>query len=388
MENEQIFRIAEIIARHIQGQASLKDGMLLDEWKSADREHRRLLEKFSQYEFWESKQIAEYLCAKEKAYRQFCVRRQLFLRRKKIRMYTYRAMAAVVILLVGFCGFLSYRPEVNTGSVSGTAFLPAGESRAVLTLADGQKVYLGKQAADTLLQNGEIVANNSEACLRYNASALVAESLAYNRLEVPRKGEYMLVLTDGTKVWLNSESQLRYPVNFTGNERRVFLKGEAYFEVSYNEKSPFIVVAGSSAIQVLGTSFNVRAYADEGYSYTTLVEGSVRLSTGKQAIVLKPDEQGISTVSGQLDKRTVDVKLYTGWREGRFVFENQSLEEMMQTLSRWYDVNVFFTGEKVKKAMFTGNLKRYDDFDKIADMLELTGVAHFEIEGNTVIVSE
>ena len=211
----------------------------------------------------------------------------------------------------------------------------------------------------------------------------------YNQLDIPRKGEYRLVLADGTRVWLNSESSLKYPVAFQGNERKVYLEGEAYFEVSKDEHKPFTVVTGESSIRVLGTSFNVRAYADEAQLCATLVEGKVRLSHAQQSLILSPDEQGVVTLaSGKLEKRKVDASLYTVWKDGRFVFENQTLEEIMNTLSRWYDVKVFYTNEQVKQAMFNGNLKRYDDFDQIVKMLELTGVAHFKINGETIIISE
>lgn len=133
----------------------------------------------------------------------------------------------------------------------------------------------------------------------------------------------------------------------------------------------------------------LRAYADEEQLYATLVEGTVRLSHAQQSLILYPDEQGVITfVSRKLEKRKVDANLYTAWKDGRFIFENQTLEEIMNTLGRWYDVKVFYSNEQVKQAVFNGNLKRYDNFDQIVKMLELTGVAHFKINGETIIISE
>lgn len=386
MDQEKIFHIAGIISKYVHGDLTLQEQEELNNWKSESPEHSHLFEEFSHYEFLEKKQVAERLCAKERAWQQFCERRRTTLSRKKVRMYWIRSVAAV--LLIGVSALMFYRQSVDPETSFTAQELTAGGSRAVLTLADGQKINLGGQSADTLLEKDGALLNTSANCIEYNPLTGNRTEMVYNCLEVPRKGEYMLVLSDGSKVWLNSESQLKYPASFQGKERRVFLKGEAYFEVCRNERMPFIVVTGKSAVQVLGTSFNIRAYADEKYSYTTLVDGSVRVSAGTQSLVLKPNEQGIVNASGRLDKREVDVDLYTAWKKGRFVFENQTLEEMMNTLSRWYDIDVFFTTERVKEAMFTGNLKRYDDFDKIVKMLELTGVAHFKIEGNTVVISE
>ncbi len=386
MDQERIFHIAGIISKYVHGDLTLQEQEELENWKSQSPEHSRLFEEFSRYEFLERKQVAERLCARERAWQQFCERRRVTLRRKKVRMYWIRSVAAV--LLIGVTVLMFYRRSESPETSFIAQSLTAGESRAILTLADGQKINLGKQSADTLLEKDGALLNTSANCIAYNPLTGDRTEIMYNCLDVPRKGEYMLVLSDGSKVWLNSESQLRYPASFQGKERRVFLKGEAYFEVCRNEEMPFIVVTGKSAVQVLGTSFNIRAYTDEKYSYTTLVDGSVRVSAGTQSMVLEPAEQGRVSVSGSLDKRKVDVNLYTAWKKGRFVFENQTLEEMMNTLSRWYDVNVFFTTERVKEAMFTGNLKRYDDFDKIVEMLELTGVAHFKIDGNAVVISE
>lgn len=388
MDHGNVYHIAEIISKYIKGNLTSGEQEELEDWRESSADHQKLLDEFSHFAFLEKKQIAKYLCGKEKAYQQFCLRQQAFLHRKK-RYIWYRSIAALVVLSIGLTAVLYYRPEHLKEPIVVQQFLSAGESRAVLTLADGQKMYLGTQMADTLVRQAGVVMNTAAGCVKYQEIVAEPESVRYHQLDIPRKGEYKLVLSDGTRVWLNSETQLRYPVRFQGTERRVYLEGEAYFEVEKDEKMPFVVVAGQSAVQVLGTSFNIRGYTGEPYIYTTLVEGSVKLSCGRSSLLLKPDEQGtVDSQSGKLDKRRVDVRLYVSWRDGRFVFENQTLEEIMNTLGRWYDVNVFFTSEQVKKALFIGNLKRYDDFDKIVKMLELTGVAHFEIKGNTIVISE
>ena len=389
MSCEKIFHIAEIIAKYVQGSLTSLEEKELEDWKSGSPEHQRLLEDFVRYQFLERKQIAERLCGKEKAYQQFCSRQKEFLHRKKIRIRWYGGIAAAVVCLFAFTGIFLYEQTENSVVETTDALLAAGGSKAVLTLADGRKMKLGREIPDTLIQDGEVVLNASGDCIAYDRHPNETAQLVYNQLDIPRKGEYMLVLSDGTKVWLNAETRLKYPVRFQGNERRVFLTGEAYFEVKPDQRMPFIVETEKSSVLVLGTSFNVRAYRDETFAYTTLIQGSVQLSAGNSSVVLKPDEQGVvDAATGQISKHVVDGALYAAWKEGRFVFENQTLEEIMRTLGRWYDVEVFYANEQVKEAMFNGNLKRYDDFNQIVKMLEMTGVAHFKIQGNTIVVSE
>lgn len=187
----------------------------------------------------------------------------------------------------------------------------------------------------------------------------------YNTLEVPRGGEYDLVLEDGTRVWLNADSRLKYPVVFPGSERRVMLEGEAYFEVARDTNRPFLVETGVQSLRVLGTAFNVCAYPDEPDIYTTLVHGSVALSTGGQGheCVLVPGEQAVCHVhNGSFTVGKVDVSQVAAWKKGLFVFENQNLEQIMLKLARWYNVTVFFRNEAAKTIEFRGNLPKYSNF--------------------------
>ena len=215
------------------------------------------------------------------------------------------------------------------------------------------------------------------------------EELLYNSLSIPRKGEFVLILSDGTKIWLNSESEVEYPIVFPSGERRIRLQGEAYFQVASDKSSPFIIEMGKVQVQVLGTSFNLRAYQDEEMIQTTLVEGRVCMFTGKKRILLYPNEQGaIELKTGNLVKKQVDVQAYIGWKNGRFIFERQTLEDIMRTLSRWYDVQVVFQSEKARHIEFTGNLRRYDDFGQIVSMLALACPAKFNVSGTTIYIAE
>lgn len=388
MKDWNIYDLAEIIAAYIQGKLTDQQRITLEHWLSETPGRQKLLDKFSHNTFLDKKLIAERLSGKNKAYQSFLLRRHAY-KTKRRRILWLSSVAALMVLGLGISGIFLFQKENQPEHWVNEPLLSAGESRAILTFADGRRMSLDKEMKDTLLIYEGGVLNASNGRIEYKKGDQQASKTDYNQIDIPRKGEYALILSDGTKVWLNSESSFKYPVAFQGKERRVYLQGEAFFEVSKNEKMPFIVQTGQSAVQVLGTSFNVRAYADEQVIYTTLVEGSVRLSAGDAGLTLQPEEQGLIDLhSGEIRKRKVDVTLYTSWKEGRFVFEDQTLEEIMNTLSRWYDIHVIFANEQVKGAMFRGNLKRYDDFDQIVKMLELTGVAHFKIDGNTITISE
>ena len=206
----------------------------------------------------------------------------------------------------------------------------------------------------------------------------------YNKVEIPRGGEYALVLSDGTKVHLNSMSSLRFPVAFTTGKREVELQGEAYFEVSKTGQ-PFIVNANGMQVEVLGTTFNISAYPDEEYQ-TTLVNGSVKVSAEKgESLILKPSQQAtIALGSNSIQVRTVDTSFYTSWVKGKINFKDQRLEDIMKTLSRWYDMNVVYENEKLKNIRFGCNLNRYEEITPFVKLLEKTEEVHVKIEGNTI----
>ncbi len=210
-----------------------------------------------------------------------------------------------------------------------------------------------------------------------------------NILRVPKGGEFKLQLADGTRVYLNSATKLKYPVAFEGEERRVYLEGEAYFEVAKDAERPFFVVTDEMTARVYGTEFNVNTSSEDGVR-TVLVEGKVGVTVrgSEREYVLKPSEMAFyDRGSGKVDVREVDTDLYTLWRKGMFVFERESLESIMETLSAWYDVEVFFQSESAKRLHFSGHMKRYEQIDEILHAItDATGVV-FTINGKTVCVS-
>ena len=214
----------------------------------------------------------------------------------------------------------------------------------------------------------------------------LSQDIVYNKLSVPKGGEYRIELEDGTKVWINSASRLRYPVVFSGDTREVYLEGEAYFEVRRDSSRPFIVHAGDQRVTVLGTSFGMTCYANEVNDYTTLVSGKVKveLQQGKQAFVLKPGTQvEYNKESGMVRERRVDVAEFVAWKEGKYVFKQKRI---LSTLSRWYDFEVFYQNSEMKEVLFSGELRRFDDFNYLLQLIERTSDVKFIIDKKVVQV--
>lgn len=266
-----------------------------------------------------------------------------------------------------------------------------GGNKATLTLGDGSVMEL-----DTL-RNGALAAQGATQIIKYNGAQLAYNSapegevprpFTYNTISTPRGGQYQVVLPDGTKVWLNASSSLRFPTAFVSNERKVELHGEAYFKVAQRANQPFFVQVDGMQVQVLGTEFNVMAYDNEQWVKTSLLKGAVKVSSGSNTTpVMKPGQQARLTGAGNLlvsnDPFIEDV---AAWKEGMFVFNNEALDGIMRQLSRWYNVEVDFTSNGLKKKLFTGQIARNENLSEVLKMLELTDAVHFRIENATVAV--
>jgi transmembrane sensor len=264
------------------------------------------------------------------------------------------------------------------------------KNRAMITLADGSTVYLDSAANGTLFMQGNIsVTKTADGKLVYTTANGVEtpSGLVMNTLSNPRGSKVIdMTLSDGSHVWLNAGSSVTYAVAFVGNERKVNITGEAYFEVADDKTKPFIVRKGETSVQVLGTHFNVNAYDDEDAIRVTLLEGSVRVSNNTGAAIIKPGQQSIvtnhqqPTISNQIDLGEV-----MAWKNGMFQFENTSIEDIMKQVARWYDVNVVFEAE-IKDGL-NGTIPRNVSATNLFKILELTGKVHFRIEGKNVVVT-
>ena len=296
----------------------------------------------------------------------------------------YLSAAAILI----FVSFASYFYLIRDAEQSDTQFsqvndIKPGSNDAILTLSDGQKISLN----DT--QNGEIseqygikVVKAADGQLIYSLSDPedLSHANSFNTIETPMGGQYQVNLPDGSKVWLNSASSLRYPIKFIGPNRNVEITGEAYFEVAKNTGMPFRVKVGEQVIEVLGTHFNVMAYPDEQSINTTLVEGSVKVSSGRNSTVILPGQQSRVSQS-EIKVLDVDVNDFTAWKNGFFVFKNENIESMMRKISRWYNVEIIYKGDITHKS-FGGIISRSRNISEVLKILELTGSLHFEIESN------
>lgn len=300
------------------------------------------------------------------------------------------AVSVAAIFILGIAVFSLYKTNNsfdNYQTVEASTIVP-GSSNAELILSNGSVVNL-EEATQSSINEGKVVAENNKGILQYgNSAEEQAVESKINTLKVPRGGEYQLVLSDGTKVWLNSETELSYSVPFVGEKRHVNLKGEAYFDVAPNKDMPFVVSSGNQEIQVLGTEFNVSAYPNENQTVTTLVEGKVQVANGQseQKKYLLPNEQSILNKTTQnIEKHTVDVYPYIAWKDGRFVFNNVTLEEFLSKMSRWYNVEVVFNDESLKTIRFTGDLPRYNDMTSILKIIEAEMSVNIKVEDNKKI---
>jgi len=315
-------------------------------------------------------------------------------------------LAASVLILLGL-GSL-YVIHIRGGSQKNNiALIPKkdiapGGNKAILTLANGSKISLTDASNGTVAsQNGVQVTKAANGQLVYvikNTGMPITASgaansenktaaLAFNTIETPKGGQYQVVLPDGSKVWLNAMSSIKFPVSFSSlKERRVELTGEAYFEVEHNKDLPFRVVSGKQVVEVLGTHFNVNAYPDETGIKTTLLKGSVKVTGDSNSAILKPGQQAEFTSSITISNVNTDEAV--AWKNGYFFFDDEKLQDIMRVVARWYDVKVVFADESTKNETFGALSTRFANISTLLNMMEQTGDARFSIDGSTITVSK
>lgn len=302
------------------------------------------------------------------------------------------AAAATLIFALGLIWITGHNghnvsTEIAQKTPVGGPVIP-GNNKATLTLSDGSNIDLTDSRKGLLSKQGSVaVGKSGEGKIVYDAKQAEAKSAAilYNMISTPRGGQYQVVLSDGTKVWLNAASSIKFPTVFTGHERKVELRGEAYFEVAKNKDMPFKIAVEHMSIEVLGTHFNVDAYKDEEAIKTTLLEGSVKLVTGNQQAFLKPGQQATLNQQQSFNIRSVNTEEAIAWKNGYFIFNNENIQSIMRKISRWYDVEVVYNG-KVDERDFGGTVSRFDSVADVLKSLELTGTVHFKMEGRRIIV--
>lgn len=301
--------------------------------------------------------------------------------------YWYSVAAVFAMCLFGYQFYFLFQ---NYQTQNREALVVPGRSQAYLEIDNTRRIELGR--LDTL-----ILSEKSE--LRLNAEKIVyasseektgkrnAKKNEYHKINVPRNAEFYVELSDGTKVWVNSESSIEFYSRFESATRTVKLTGEAYFEVAENKRKPFIVETQNAKIKVLGTAFNVKAYPDENRTYTTLTEGKVDVSSENMEEVLQPREQLVlENATGKHLKNKVNPSIYSAWMRGKFVFKDESLEDILHAISRWYDIQVFYENSKLKEEKFSVSLNRYENISSLLKHFETTEFVRFEMKGKALIV--
>ena len=307
---------------------------------------------------------------------------------KTLKINYKRWLAAASVVLMLGAGALFFTRQ-HTNNLIAQKIVP-GSNKAILVLANGSKIALNDAANGQIAQqNGLRVSKSANGQLVYEVTGTMDQSTepAYNTMETPRGGQYQLILADGTKVWLNAASSIKYPLNFTNaRERRVELNGEAYFEVAHNKALPFRVVTGKQVVEVLGTHFDVNAYTDEQDTKTTLLAGSVKITAGSNNTLLKPGQE--ASLTDNFKVSNVDANMAIDWKNGYFRFDDVDLETVMRQVARWYDVKVEYTDESVKKESLVAVSTRFAEISTLLKLISQATDTRFTIEGKTIKVGK
>lgn len=319
-------------------------------------------------------------------------------RRNRIKLLLKLSPYAAALVAIAATFFFLSPPQryavsrLETSAQTEQPVIPPGEKKARLILDDGREIDLEQNQTQVLEQNGSLISIDTSG-VKYLSPATIKDRdiIVFNTLDVPRGGEFFLTLEDGTNVWLNAGSKLRYPVTFSKERRSVHLEGEAYFEVSKDITRQFTVTTTTGEITVLGTSFNVKGYSEDKMIYTTLAEGSVsfREVGSTESIILAPGQQlSYNTVTGSTELQSVNVKNYISWKDKLFTFEELSLEEIMTTFSRWYDVEVTYESNDLRKLLFSGNLDKYSNINTFFKLFEAGANIRFEADNKKIIIKK
>ena len=315
------------------------------------------------------------------------IEQQIAPQRRRLSLQWMGYAASVIILVVA--GWFIFQMSDNGDTIQEgkkVARITPGTQKAILHLDNGEQVVLADNntviVEDSL--SGKI--EQVDKALVYQTESAVKEE-RFNVLEIPNGGEFQVTLADGTKVWLNAGTKLTYPIAFVGKERRVRLEGEGYFEVERDENKPFIVEINGMEVKVLGTSFNLRSFAADNRSTAILVSGKIEVRTSTECIELSPNQRADLLIGeSKLDVREVDAVAYSAWTKGRFVFRRERLETILDDVSRWYNVTVFYEQSSVKDILFSGIMERYADISQTLEMLERTGKVSFIVDQKKIIV--
>lgn len=384
--NETIEERIRQIKRYLDGTLTPEEEKALRCWIDESPSHSELLYRIQDKSSLKKRFHFRKKENKEKSWKN--IRKRIYQKPKRKTVLTRYA----AILLIGLCLGIGYKfiMEPRTKDIKTTrktVIPPKGGYKAFLKLANGEHYVLDGQTEINTRLDGAIIQSEDKGTVTVTkeGSGSTERETQNNQIIVPKGGEYKLILADGTRVWMNSLSELEFPSRFTGKERRIKLSGEAYFEVAKDKEKPFIVEMGDNEIKVLGTSFDINNY--NGKFVTTLVTGKVEIVIKKQGYLLHPSMQ-LREENGKVTLSEVDTKEFVAWKDGWFVFNKQRLEEVLDILSRWYDIEIIYKTPEIKDLHFTGTIRRHSDINEMLNFLEKTGAIKFTMQGRTVEISK
>jgi transmembrane sensor len=371
------FKAQDLLKRYSEGNCTEEEQLLIESWYNHQTKDSKELGYEPNWDF-----------ARQRIYRNLPLYTK---RRRKVSQMFYAA--ATIVAFVVSIGTYLYLHRTEKSIVFANDLAP-GNNKAILTLANGLKINLNAASKGQLARQSNIkITKAGGGQIIYTVLKTIdgqpVDSGAYNTIETPRGGQYEVNLPDGTEVWLDAASSLRYPVIFGLKQRKVELKGEAYFEVAHNKKKPFIVATEQQNVLVLGTHFNINAYPDESTVNTTLLEGKVKITGNGLNAELIPGQQSILTPqTHQIKVQNADLETTMAWKNGDFVFKSEGLESIMRKISRWYDVDVEYASNAPHNLTLGGWVSRSRNISAILKIMETTDRVHFKIEGRRVIVMQ
>ena len=382
-KESDIQKISELILKQMRQEITEEEKLFLANWLKQSNKNQELYVRIQNENYILEQYRLKQTIDTDKAWKHVTS----FPRRRVSRYFGY---AATILLLLGtyFIYRIESRTEIKPKDVVAMKPIQPGVGKATLIVSNREEIQLHKNCQLELTDNSGTKYRNDSATLYYQTGTpenTTAQTDNIHTLVIGRGGEYCVMLADGTKVHLNSDSKLRYPVTFTRSERRVYLEGEAYFEVSRDERHPFIVEGKDFAVQVLGTSFNISNYKDDDVSRVVLLEGSVQVKKANKNYKLKPDE-ALEISGDDISIKKTNARNAISWKNDKFYFSNERLEVVMMKLARWYDVNLFYTNQTIKDYHFTGFIPKYADITKAFRVLELTADVKFEVKDRTVTI--
>ena len=392
---KEYFHIAHLISKHLSGEVTPEESRFLDKWRKESKSHEQLFQKICSDEHYAQHEIRKMEFDSQAGWKGVETRiKRMELRRRHLKLLRYVALFIAPVLILVFALQDISVPHVMDGNqlLAAQQILPGG-AKAILTLDNGETVYLDENADGRQLQLAGKQIQIDSTTLNYSAAdgQVVQSALVYNKVEVPQGGEYTLVLNDGTKVHLNSMSSLRFPLTFEAGKREVELAGEAYFEVARNHEKPFMVKSPAMDVRVLGTSFNIKCRPDNSFAETTLIEGEVEVKdkSDKGRITLLPGQKAVlNRVTGRMQVKQVDPKMEIVWHNDLIPFEKSSIFQIAAALERFYGVKIILSPDVDSTNTYSGVLKKKDNIESVLNSLRNSIPFNYKkVDDNNIFIS-